>query len=76
MREGRGTVRSDQVAHQSGSSDKDEEDEEDEEEKEGKLENTSMEGAGGVLWANVVAEAIIAFCGIHTSINTWVIHHP
>ena len=68
-----GKVRSDQTVHQSSSSDKDKEYKE---EKEGELENTSTEGAGGVLQVNVVAEAIITFCGIHASIDTWVIHHP
>ena len=65
--------------HQSGSSVKDEEgkeDKEDKEEKKGNLDNTSMEGPGGVLWANVVVKVIIAFCGIHASIDTWVIHNP
>ena len=63
---------SDQATHQSGSG---KEDEEDEEEKEGELENRGMEEAGWELWGNDGAEVVIAFHGIHTNLDTWIIHH-
>ena len=59
-------VWSDQVPHQSGSS---EEDEDTKKEYEGKLEKKVMEG-------NAKVEANIAHCRIHAKVNTWVIHHP
>ena len=59
-------VWSDQVLHQSGSS---EEDKKDKKEHEGKLENKVTE-------VNVGMEAIIALCRIHTKLESWVIHHP